>query len=199
MRYIHLNPVRAKMVAKPEDYEYSGHRAYIGMDRSGLVDAEPVLRHFGANKRKAVEVYTQFVNAALGQESQSEFYRAAEGRMLGNDEFLDEVKHRIGDYVLNRDKRVRKADMEGIVKAAEKATGLERKDFCSISKNRQLVLVKEAIIVIGRENGIRTREIAEVLGIDPSAVSKRGEAARARSEGSDEMTELLKAIRSGVE
>src|SRR5882724_6162884 len=199
VRYIHLNPVRAKMVARPEDYEYSGHRAYIGMDRSGLVDAEPVLRHFGANKRKAIEVYTQFVNAALGQASQSEFYRAAEGRMLGNDEFLDEVKYRIGDYVLSRDKRVRKADVEPIVKAAEKATGLERKDFCSKSKNRQLELVKEAIIVIGRESGIRTREIAEVLGLDPSAVSKRGEAARARSEGSDEMTKLLKAIRSGVE
>ena len=199
VRYIHLNPVRAKMVARPEDYEYSGHRAYLGLDTSGLVDAEPVLRHFGANKRKAVEVYTRFVNAALGQESQSEYYLAAEGRMLGNDEFLHKVKHRIGDYVLSRDKRVRKADIEEIVTAAEKATGLERKDFCSNSKNRQLVLVKEAIIVIGRESGIRTREIAEVLGMDPSAVSKRGEAARARSEGSDEMTKLLKAIRSGVE
>jgi putative transposase len=198
VRYIHLNPVRAKMVARPEDYEYSGHRAYLGLDSSGLVDAEPVLRHFGANKRKAVEVYTRFVNAALGQESQSEYYLAAEGRMLGNDEFLHEVKHRIGDYVLSRDKRVRKADLEGIVKAAEKATGLERKEFCSNSKNRQLVLVKEAIIVIGRESGIRTREIAEVLGLDPSAVSKRREAARVRSEGSVQMTKLLKAIRSGA-
>jgi putative transposase len=193
-----LNPVRAKMVARPEDYEYSGHRAYLGLDSSGLVDAEPVLRHFGANKRKAVEVYTRFVNAALGQESQSEYYLAAEGRMLGNDEFLDEIKHRIGDYVLSREKRVRKADMEGIVKAAEKATGLERKDFCSNSKNRQLVLVKEAIIVIGRENGIQTREIAAVLGLDPSAVSKRREAARVRSKGSAQMTKLLKAIRSGA-
>jgi len=61
------------------------------------------------------------------------------------------------------------------------------------------VLVKEAIIVIGRESGIRTREIAEVLGLDGSAVSKRREVARARSEGSDKMTKLLKAIRSGVE
>ena len=136
VRYIHLNPVRAKMVARAEDYEYSGHRSYLGLDSSGLVDAEPVLRHFGANKKKAVEVYTQFVNAALGQQSQSEYYLAAAGRMLGTDEFLHEVKHRIGDYVLSRDKPVRKADMEGIVKAAEKATGLERKDLCSNRKNR---------------------------------------------------------------
>jgi len=47
-------------------------------------------------------------------------------------------------------------------------------------------------------NGIRTRELAEVLGLDPSAVSERSEAARTSSEGDDEMRKLLKAIRSGV-
>lgn len=28
-RYIHLNPVRAKMVKKPEDYTYSSYKSYI--------------------------------------------------------------------------------------------------------------------------------------------------------------------------
>ena len=32
VRYIHLNPVRAGMVATPEDYLWSGHRAYLGME-----------------------------------------------------------------------------------------------------------------------------------------------------------------------
>ena len=43
VRYIHLNPVRAKMVVRPEDYEYRGHRAYLGVDRAGLVDTDAVL------------------------------------------------------------------------------------------------------------------------------------------------------------
>ncbi|MDQ6962001.1 MAG: transposase, partial [Mariprofundaceae bacterium] len=30
VRYIHLNPVRAKMVKDARDYEWSGHRAYLG-------------------------------------------------------------------------------------------------------------------------------------------------------------------------
>lgn len=30
VRYIHLNPVRAGMVKRPEQYNYSGHRAYLG-------------------------------------------------------------------------------------------------------------------------------------------------------------------------
>lgn len=199
VRYIHLNPVRAKMVARPEDYEYSGHRAYLGVDTSGLVDVEPVLRHFGANRRRAVNVYSQFVNAALGQERQPEYYLAAEGRMLGDGEFVDELKHRIGDYVSRRDRRDGKADIEKIVKAAEKATGFQRKEFCSKRKNRQLVMVKEAIIVIGQDSGVSARELAEVLGVDPSAVSKRREAARARSESSPQMTKLLETLRSSAE
>jgi len=197
VRYIHLNPVRAKIVARPEDFEYSGHRAYLGLDKLGLVDAEPVLRHFGANKQRAVATYCEFVNAALGEKSQKEYYLAAEGRMLGTEEFRDDVKHRIGDYLGRRERGAENADLEAILKAAEKATGLCRKEFCTKSKSGRLVLIKEAMIVIGDENGIRTRELADVLGVDASAVSKRREAAR-RINRSAKMTKLLKAMRSSL-
>ncbi|HEU4387813.1 MAG TPA: transposase, partial [Blastocatellia bacterium] len=199
VRYIHLNPVRARMVARAEEFEYSGHRAYLGLDRCGLVDAEPVLRHFGAKKMRAIEVYAQFVNAALGQKSQQEYYLAREGRMLGSEEFLDEIKHRIGDSKGKREKRGRKADLEAILKTAEKTTGLPRKYFCTNDKTRRLVMIKEAIITIGQENGIRVRDLAEALGMDSSAVSKRREAVRARGEEPGAMTKLLKEMRSALE
>jgi REP-associated tyrosine transposase len=41
VRYIHLNPVRAKMVRRAEGFVYSSHRAYLRLDKGGLVDAEP--------------------------------------------------------------------------------------------------------------------------------------------------------------
>lgn len=196
VRYIHLNPVRAKIVARPEEFEYSGHRAYLGLDTSGLVDADPVLRHFGANKNRAIEVYAQFVNAALGEKSQKEYYLASEGRMLGNEAFLDEVKQRIGDHMAKRERRGRKPDLKAILKAAENATGVRRKEICTNRKSRALVMIKEAIIVIGDENRILTRELSDVLGVDPSAVSKRRDGARGRAKTSGEMARLLKAIRS---
>ena len=198
VRYIHLNPVRAKMIARAEDFEYSGHRAYLGLDRSGLVDAESVLRHFGANKKRAISVYTEFVDAALNQKSQREYYLASEGRMLGSEEFLDEVKHRIGDHMGKRERRIGKPDLQAILKAAEKASGLRRKEFCTNTKSRQLVKIKEAIIVVGSENGIRARELADALSVDASAVSKRRDAARVSADASGEMTKLLRAIRTGL-
>jgi hypothetical protein len=109
------------------------------------------------------------------------------------------MKHRIGDYMGGGDKGTRKLHLETILKAAEKATGLRRKQFCSNSKSRPLVMIKEAIIVIGNENGIRVRELAEVLGVDASGLSKRREAARKRATDSEEMRKLLKVMRSGAE
>jgi hypothetical protein len=187
------------MVKRPEEYEYSGHRAYLGLDRPGLVDTEPVLRHFGATKRRAIEVYSRFVNAALGQSSQQMYYRASEGRMLGSEDFVEEIKHRIGDHQGKGKKRAGKAGLEAILKTAEKATGMRRRDFCTNNKTRELVMIKEAIIVIGYENGIRVREIADALGVDTSAVSKRREVARVRDEVPAPARKLLRKMRRMLE
>lgn len=60
-----------------------------------------------------------------------------------------------------------KPDLEAIPKAAEKATGLRRGEFCTNGKSRSLVLIREAIIVMGYQNGIKVRELRETLGVDP--------------------------------
>jgi len=193
VRYIHLNPVRAGIVKRPEDYEYSGHRAYLGLDKTGLVDAEAVLRHFGANKKLAVETYIRFVEARLAEKSQDQYYRASEGRLLGDEEFLSEIKHRVGEH-----KQVRKepghTSIEDLLSAAERSSGLSRHEFCSKSKNRKTVAVKEAIIAIGRENGIANRVLAEALGLDPSAITKRAGAAQSRAAEPFAMIELRKQL-----
>src|ERR1051325_7421859 len=67
VRYIHLNPVRAGMVSRPGDYAYSSHRAYLGLESTGLVDVDPVLRHFGARRDVARDRYWQFVAAGIKQ------------------------------------------------------------------------------------------------------------------------------------
>src|SRR6266404_4682508 len=41
VRYIHLNPVRAKLVKRPENFKYSGHRAYLGLDIECIESPEP--------------------------------------------------------------------------------------------------------------------------------------------------------------
>jgi len=194
VRYIHLNPVRARIVKRPEKYQYSGHRAYIGLDTSGLVDVEPVLRHFGGTKKRAIETYTRFVEASMGEPSQDDYYRATEGRLLGGEEFLDEIKHRVGDHLAAR-KAFESTTIEDLLKAAAKSSGLSAQEICSKSKNRKTVAVRDAVIVIGRERGISNRELAEALRMDPSAVTKRVEAARVRAPETSAMKAFRRALR----
>jgi len=193
VRYIHLNPVRAKMVKRPEEYEYSGHRAYIGLDDSGLVDTEPVLRHYGATRKRAVEVYRLFVESCLGQESQAEYYQATEGRLLGEEEFVKDVKHRIGEHVGPRGMRAT-VEVEDLLREAMRLSGLRREEVCGRSKHRETVAVRDAVIVVGRERGITNRELAEVLGVDPSSVTRRVDVARSRETESQNIVELRKSI-----
>ena len=52
VRYLHLNPVRAKLVEHPQEYKWSSHRDYLsgGME---LVDAPRVLRMFSKELSRA--------------------------------------------------------------------------------------------------------------------------------------------------
>jgi putative transposase len=45
-RYIHLNPVEAKMVKSPEDYRWSSYTNYISESMNPLISTTKVLSHF---------------------------------------------------------------------------------------------------------------------------------------------------------
>ena len=63
MRYIALNPVRAKMVARPEDYRWSSHRVLAGFDTAPeWIDLKWVLSPFGPDGQRAHATYRQFVD-----------------------------------------------------------------------------------------------------------------------------------------
>jgi hypothetical protein len=157
------------MVKRPEDFEYSGHRAYLGLDKAGLVDVEPVLRHFGATRRRAIEVYSLFVEASLDEKSRGDYYRAAEGRLLGGEEFLETVRHRVGAQKGAR-QRFDRTSIEDLLIAANRSSGLSRQELCGKSKPRATVAVREAMIVVGRERGLSNREL--VAWTVPSAVTR---------------------------
>lgn len=57
-RYIHLNPVKAKMVEHPEDYNWSSYRAILGIRDDKIAERDKTLRYFG---EKGVFGYREFV------------------------------------------------------------------------------------------------------------------------------------------
>ena len=195
VRYIHLNPVRAGMVEKPEQYKYSGHRAYLGLERPGIVDVDPVLRHFGVKKKLAREAYGQFVAAGMKLGHQEEFYLADEGRFLGTEEFVDATIHRIGETrrAARKEERtkVRKQfNAEALIEAVEKICRIPRAQFCGASKSAAAVLAKELFVLTGRRNGASLKLLSEIMGISSSAISRRHDAAKFKVRNNKELGRL---------
>jgi putative transposase len=62
-RYIHLNPVMAGLVERPEDWEFSSYREYIGLRAGTLPKPEIVLSQF-----PSPEAYREFVESYTSRE-----------------------------------------------------------------------------------------------------------------------------------
>lgn len=88
-RYIHLNPVRARMVKDPMVYPWSGLRYYLGKGSVPWLTTDWVLGQFGEQMNVARTRYAQFVADGVGGGRREEFHRGTgEGRILGDDDFV---------------------------------------------------------------------------------------------------------------
>lgn len=58
-QYIHLNPVRARMVIMPEEYEWSSYSMYIGMKKEKIISSLQILSYFKANSRGLYKEYVE--------------------------------------------------------------------------------------------------------------------------------------------
>jgi REP element-mobilizing transposase RayT len=181
VRYIHLNPVRAKMVAVPEEYPYSSHREYLGLTPPTVADVDPVLRRFGHTREIAIEEYRRHVLAGVHLAYPSDLDSPAEPR-LPEKEFVDDTLHRMGE-VDTRERRMKKGraaafEMGSLLTALETVLGLSRQQFCGPSKAPRAVMAKEIVILVASDAGIPITQIAATVGIDQSAVSRRHDNAR---------------------
>ena len=85
------------MVDAPDDYPWSGHRAYLGKELFPWLTTEWMLEQFGKSAAKARAGYTAFVLDGLGEEHRPEFHGGGEdSRLLGDDSFVDGCLSRSG-------------------------------------------------------------------------------------------------------
>lgn len=97
-RYIHLNPVRAKVVARPEQYPWSSYGGYQRASRTvAWVTYDQVLGEFGVKGSIARRAYTRFVRAGVEKAPTSPFAEALERMLLGSDTFVARIRRLLDD------------------------------------------------------------------------------------------------------
>jgi len=90
--YLHLNPVRARMTKAPEEYRWSSHQAYLGLDQCQWLTTEFVLSQFSSRESKARTAFQEFV-ACSDEGHRPEFHgvNLTDSRVFGDDTFVQDV------------------------------------------------------------------------------------------------------------
>jgi putative transposase len=95
VRYVALNPVRARLVAAAQDWPWSSVRAHLSGEDDGLVMVRPVLDR--------IDRFGDLIEADA-EEAAFATLRAAEatGRPLGTADFVADLERRLGRLIARR-------------------------------------------------------------------------------------------------
>lgn len=101
-RYVELNPVKAKMVKDPEDYEWSSYAARIGKSGGSWLDDDPAYLNLSPNRLRRQDRYKSFV-CSIDDSSNIMIQEAiARNQLTGSALFIDEVERETGQRIENR-------------------------------------------------------------------------------------------------
>ncbi|MBU4425126.1 MAG: hypothetical protein KKB35_00185 [Proteobacteria bacterium] len=167
-RYIHLNPVKAGMVEKPEQYKWSSYRDYINVNKSSKwLCIDFVLSLFSIKTSIAKKQYRRFVESMIDVEYESPLKNVFASTILGGRSFINQIREKH----LDRKKSDRDLpdlkqfyempDLEKIIKQAAKVF------------NEDAVLLKRVQIYLCHKfSGQKLKEIGLHFGIGVSGVSQ---------------------------
>ncbi len=125
-RYIHLNPIRAKLVEDPAGWRWSSCAGYLRASRRvDWVCYDRVLGEFGDRGEQARRAYGRFLRAGLEEPPLSPFVKAVGGLIVGTSQFVDRIRRLVQDEPEDREvpqlqqvrKRPELATIAGVVAA----------------------------------------------------------------------------------
>lgn len=195
-RYIHLNPVRAKMVVElPEEYEWSSHSCFIGKRKTpDWLNTAFILGFFGKKLKDAQINYRDFVAAFIDQEYESPLKDVISSSILGTQEFVDSIRNKyLSGKRENKDlpslKRLRKnITIEQISEEVNKMMG----DDTTPGRKIKIYLCR-------KYTGERLDDIGEKFGIGGSGVCKIWRQVSDKIDVDRTLRKSIKELEAGLE
>ncbi|HLJ75345.1 MAG TPA: transposase [Thermoanaerobaculia bacterium] len=145
IRYIVLNPVRANIVARPEDDLWTSYRATLGLAPvPQWLAIDDVLSPFGPDRQLARAAFRDFVNAAVGVDS-SFWKELIDRSYVGSEEWRSEMRSRVelkprsSEY--SREQRgVHRPCMDDVVAAVAETFAVDRARIrCGPEKDARMI------------------------------------------------------------
>lgn len=171
-RYIHLNPVRAKMVDEPQRYKWSSFASYINKRKSDpYIDKAQI----GSYLDMSSQTYQQFVMEGIGSRDDI-LNKVYAGFLLGSTKFitnkLGNLKEQMEtkDFAHKRKLLARFSPYDLINKVATKY-GKDAQELCA-KKKTIAIERKIAMYLIKKYTALTNREVGQLFMISGTAVIK---------------------------
>ena len=140
-RYIHLNPVRAKLIKDIKDFKWSSHLSYLGKESFPWLTTEPVLSQFGKQMQVARRRYQQFISEGVQDGHREEFHRGTgDTRVIGDDHFVERSLSK------REPRRPEARSIQKVIQIVSQAYGVGEEALKTVSQQRAL---SEARAVVG--------------------------------------------------
>ena len=172
VRYIHLNPLRAKVVndlTALKKYQWCGHSVLMGQVEAGFQDTEYVLKLFGPSIRVARRAYESFVSKGVEQGRRPDLvgggllrsvggWAALKGfrdigirikgdeRLLGSSEFVERVLKQADEQLEEKYRlQVNVISLSALVEKVAHYFKIDPEDLKSASKERHITQARRTL------------------------------------------------------
>jgi putative transposase len=177
-RYVHLNPVRAGVVERPEHYRWSSYLGYIGRGKEyEWVEYSWILSQFGNRRLVAKRKYREYTEEALKKQVENPLKSLHSQVILGGEEFVKRIRGMVTGKALSHEIVERKRlleypRLEEVVKVVARAFEINE-EVIRGKGGRVNTARRVALYLAQRYTGLSNKAIGDIFGgIHYSAVSK---------------------------
>lgn len=163
-RYIHRQPVEAKIVADPKDYEWTSYRVYIGLDMNPLIDSEAILAQFGENKVEQYIAYMKFVSDEEEGPIDWRNIESSSQSFVGDEQFIKKIQKQANQH---KDKVEAIEDPLPFLCSYFGVTSRVLLKPCGSEERR---LRRQSIVLLKNRCDIGIRELARLFDMAPSSI-----------------------------
>jgi REP element-mobilizing transposase RayT len=169
VRYIHLNPVRARIVHDPAAYPHSGHPGYIGKRKFPFLTTGWVLALFDARPGVARGRYARFVAEGISEGRRIEFHAGThQTGVVGDERFVQAVAQPSPEQT-----NCRGASLDRVVMCVCQELGVTEADLIHAGKQRTPSQARAVIGWLASSTSAATlSEVARRFQRDLSGISR---------------------------
>jgi len=200
VRYIHLNPLRAKLVPDLKTlgrYPYSGHSVLMANVKKQWQDSDKVLKFFSHKADSARRAYTAFVKKGISQGKRTDLtggglvrsaggwaavkalrsakiFEKSDERILGNGDFVETVLAAAKEALARKyDIQSRGFTVDSVADRVAEVLGIKQEDVWAAGRHRETVHARSLLCYWAvRKLGVTMISLSPLLNISVQAIGK---------------------------